>query len=59
MGIAEFREMAERYRRQAGTCGSAELARLLLVYADAYEAEAHMSEQEDGPSPRDLAARTA
>jgi hypothetical protein len=59
MGSAEFREMAERYRRQAATCGTTELARLLLVYADAYEAEARISEPERTPSPRDLVARTA
>ena len=59
MGGANFREMAERYRRQAQTCGSAELARLLLVYAEAYEAEARAGERLHVPSPRDLAGRTA
>ena len=40
MDIAELRERAGRYRKLAAECCGSELAALLRVYAEAYEAEA-------------------
>jgi hypothetical protein len=52
MESLELRNRAERYRRLAAECRSAELAKLLRVYAEAYDDEAAFLETGPAPEPR-------